>query len=198
MLLIVIAACIGLLWPWAQLNFLGNRIAEFEFDKIQGLENWQQVIELSQADNPVRIRLKTSYQVGAKLPPLKVPVKVMISDAQGTLLSGTVSFPTRGISTGPELEKVRGSQGLEFDVLNNGNHAILVSLAPNSNNGGILKPAIGKISAIVVGNAPELNDDHKALAAIIALCGLYLVVRNRRRKTGAKARSKNRIWGKGK
>lgn len=194
--LIAIGVCIALLWPWAQLNFLGNKIAYLRFDEVSNGQIWQRVVELEKTSNPVRIRFQASYKVDASLPPLRFPVKVIISDAQGTLLSGILSFPTQGITAGPEQQPVRGSQPLEFNVLNDGSHAIVVSPAPNPNDGGILKPAIGSISASVVGNAPPVNDDHLALGAIVAMCGLYLIVRYRRRKS--KDQSGPQMWGRGK
>ena len=195
--LIVIAAAIGALWPWVQLNFFGNKIKDFELDQIQNGRVWQHVIQLSETDNPVRLRLRASYIVDAKLPPLKVPVKVDISDKEGPLLTGILSFPTQGITTGPDQDPVRGSQALKFNVINDGDHALLVSLAPNPNDGGIATPAISSISASVVGNAPELNDDHKALAAIVGLSGLYLIIRFRRKKSARGAQAGKRKWGRG-
>ena len=122
----------------------------------------------------------------------------MITDRDGTLLTGVISFPTQGIETGPEQPKVRGSQALEFGIINNGEHELYLELAPNQNDGGVLRPDIEGISATVIANAPAINEDYKSLAAVMALAGFYLLVRSRKRKkeSGGKIDPPPR-WGRG-
>lgn len=187
---------LGLLWPWAQANFGGNELEKLEFSN---LRNGGEVVTFNatQADNPIRIRFQAKYLVGAKLPPVKIPVKVLITDREGALLTGVISFPTQGINTGPEQGSVRGSKSLNFNILNEGEHQLALSLAPNSNDGGIARPDIDRVSATVVANAPEITDDYKALSAVLALVGFYLLMRSRRRKKDEGRIDPPKRWGRG-
>ena len=197
LLLLACGIAVGAIWPWAQLHFLGNELGKLEFSGLRQGKSEPQSIVLTRDNNRVRIRFQASYLVGAKLPPVKIPVRVVITDLDGTLLSGIVSFPTKGDETGPEQQKVRGSTPLEFGVINDGEHMITLSLAPNPNNGGILVPDIAEVSATVVANAPELRDDYKALAAALALAGIYVLLRSRRKKPGDPPNSTPARWGRG-
>jgi len=187
---------IGVLWPWAQIQFGGNELVKLEFAQVR---DGGEVLNFraTKADNPLRIRFQAKYLVGAKLPPVKIPVKVLITDREGTLLTGVISFPTQGIDTGPEQEQVRGSQSLNFDVLNDGEHQLALALASNPNDGGIVRPDIDGVSATVVANAPEINDDYKALSAVLALVGFYLFMRSRRRKGDKGQIDPPTKWGRG-
>ncbi|MDJ0613477.1 MAG: hypothetical protein QNJ29_07345 [Rhizobiaceae bacterium] len=186
---------LGLLWPWAQLNFGGREIASLEYENIRSSAEVLS-FDATSNDNPVRIRLHARYLVGAKLPPVKIPMKVLITDREGALLTGVVSFSTKGIGSGPEQGKVRGSQSLNFNVLNDGEHQLALSFAPNSNDGGIKRSDIDVISATVVANAPEIDDDYKALSAVLALVGFYLFMRSRRRKP-SRDKTPPQKWGRG-
>ncbi|MEL7429477.1 MAG: hypothetical protein AAFN43_05715 [Pseudomonadota bacterium] len=183
-LFLFMAAGLGLIWPWAQINFLGREVGTLEFGALRGPIAERQVLELTQSDNPVRIRFQAEYKIDGRLPPVKIPVKTVITDVDGTLLSGMISFPTQGIETGPRQEKVRGSQPLNFSVINDGKHELFLELAANPNDGGIARPDIAGITATVIANAPAINEDYKSFAAILALAGVYLLVRSRKRKTG--------------
>ncbi|MEM7216085.1 MAG: hypothetical protein AAF423_11130 [Pseudomonadota bacterium] len=187
---------IGAIWPWAQLNFLGRETDRIEFGQPLSDPPLSSSTVLTKSDNPVRIRFSASYKVGGKLPPIKVPVKILVTDRDGALLSGIISFPTRGAETGPEQEKVRASKSIEFDVINEGEHKIHISLAKNKNSGGILVPDIASVTAIVVANAPELREDYKALAAVLVLAGIYILLRSRRRNKSNRLEPPDR-WGRG-
>jgi hypothetical protein len=199
-LLILTGLGLGIIWPWAQLNLLGNEKANLKFGSLAGSQPEQQEVTLTRADNPVRMRFRASYKVGGKLPPLKIPVKVVITDAEGTLLNGVISFPTDGIEQGPEQPKARGSRPLEFNILNDGPHIVYLQLLDNANSGGIAKPDIENISLTVITNAPEVRDDFKAVSAVLALAGFYLMVRSRRRSKKDRHASRaatTRKWGRG-
>lgn len=186
---------LGVIWPMVQVRLYGNELARLQFAQLKSEAAKPKVIELSKVNNPVRVSFEASYLVGAKLPPVKIPVKVLITDADGALLSGKISFSTKGDETGPEQPKVRGSQSIEFNVLNEGEHLLYLSLAPNKYDDGILVPDIAAVTAIVIGNAPELRDDHKALAAVLVLAGMYVLIRSRRNRKGKPSPPKR--WGRG-
>lgn len=196
-LFLLAAIGIGALWPWAQVNFFGKEVAKLDFGNLRGPVSASADFTVREEDNPIRIRFRAAYKIDGKLPPIKIPVKVLITDADGTLLSGVISFPTKGIETGPELPKTRGSTPLNFDVINPGVHTIALSLAPNPNDGGIKRPDIERISAKVIANAPPVTDDHKALAAVLALTGLYLLTRSRRKKRIGGSTPPPQNWGRG-
>ena len=187
---------LGFLWPWAQLNFGGSKFDELKFTQ---LRNGGEVLgfNVTKADNPLRIRFQIKYLVGATLPPQKIPMKVLITDREGALLTGVISFSTHGIDAGPEQGTIRGSKSLNFEVLNAGEHQLALSLAPNPNDGGIARPDIDTVTATVVANAPALNDDYKALAAVLSLLGFYLFMRSRRRRNNDGEKAPPPKWGRG-
>ncbi|MEM9330234.1 MAG: hypothetical protein AAGA53_02845 [Pseudomonadota bacterium] len=197
LMLLAAGIALGALWPWAQLNLFGRELARLEFGKPRFNTVSSQALELSDKDNLVRIRFQAAYSVGGKRPPVKVPFKVTVTDTDGLFLTGGISFPTRGNETGPEQEKVRASTPLQFNVLNNGLHRISISLAPNPNDGGISNPDIAGVSAVVVANAAEINDDYKALAAVLALAGIYILLRSRRHNPNATNIKPPDKWGRG-
>lgn len=200
LLLLLAGMSLGILWPWAQVNFLGDRGQSVTFGELKGHAPEQRQLFLTRDQNPVRIRFQAAYKVGAKLPPQKIPVNVEITDSDGILLTGTISFSTQGIGTGPEQPKVKASTPLNFKVLNDGPHDIYLTLASNVNDGGIKVSGIDKITATIVANAPVIRDDFKALSAAMALAGFYLIVRSRgRRRKGntKKTRENPRQWGRG-
>ena len=175
LLLIFAAICLGLLWPWYQINFQGREVETLQFGNLQSTIVERQTITLTKQDNPVRVRFLASFLVGGKLPPIKLPIKVVITDREGTLLVGIVSFPTKGRTTGPELEPIRAGTLLNFSVLNDGEHEVFLELAPNENDGAILKPALSGVAATFVANAPALQDNFRFLAIVLALAGVYTV-----------------------
>ncbi len=193
---IMIAAgiAIGALWPWVQLNYMGRDLGSLKFQQPRPEAQSHESLVLTRDDNPVRIRFRAIYMLEAKLPPVKIPVKVVISDRQGTFLSGVISFSTKGLGTGPERPTVRAGTPLEFSVINDGEHTIELSLAENPNDGGILIPDIDHVTASVIANASELDENYKALAAILALCGFYVLVRSRRSRK--KVADKPNHWGR--
>lgn len=193
---------LGLVWPWAQLNLEKTNAETLAFGDLQGAVVERQTIELTEADNPIRVRFQIAYTPDGALPPVKLPVKIVITDSDGTLLTGTVSFPTAGRETGPEQPKVRSGTLLNFNVINDGEHEFFLELASNPNDGGITRPAIEGVDVSIVKNAAELRDDYKALAAVMALAGVYVLIRSRRskrksRKEDRKKKPEPRKWGRG-
>ena len=187
---------LGFLWPWVQLNFGGEELEKLQFTQ---LRSGGEVISFhaTKADNPLRIRFQIKYLIGATLPPQKIPMKVLITDREGALLTGVISFNTQGIEAGPEQGKIRGSKSLNFEVLNEGEHQLALSLAPNPNDGGIARPDIDTVTATVVAKAPALSDDYKALAAVLALLGFYLFMRSKRRRKDDSKNAPPPQWGRG-
>lgn len=197
-LMLLAALGVGVVWPRVQVQLLGNQLAELEFDTLRSArEPVAREIELSRNDNPVRIGFQAKYMVGAKLPPVSVRIKAVITDAEGTLLSGFLSFPTDGISTGPEQPAIRGSQPLIFSVLNDGVHTLYLSLAENPNDGGIETPDIASVTATVIANVPEQDDNIRALSAVLALLGIYLFFRSMRRRPAGPKSDPPQRWGRG-
>ena len=96
-LFIFAAILAGVVWPWAQINFLGRDLATLEFGNLKGPVVERQTFSVSETDNPVRIRLQARYIMGAKLPQGPLPVRVVITDLEGTLLTGIISFATRNL-----------------------------------------------------------------------------------------------------
>lgn len=197
LLAFVVAAALGIIWPWAQLNMIGEPLMEMQFSKPEPDTAQYREFELSKSESPVRIRFQALFTPGASLPPIKVPVKVTVADTKGTLIAATLSFPTKGIETGPEQVKIRGSQPLQFEIQNDGRHVLYLSLAPNPNDGGIKSPGISGITASVLANAPEIHNDYKAISAAFGVLGVYLLLRSRRRKPRSKGNSNNQRWGRG-
>ncbi|MEM7067855.1 MAG: hypothetical protein AAF478_03145 [Pseudomonadota bacterium] len=194
-LFLLIGIGIGIVWPRVQLEYFGRELAQLEFQHPEFNTAKSHSIELTQTDNPVRVLFRASYLLDGKLPPVKMPAKILITDRDGTFLNGILSFPTNGISEGPEQPSARASQSLDFDVLNDGEHVFALNLAPNENDGGILRPDVEKITATVYANVPVMNDNHKAFAAIFGVAGVYLLLRSRRRKNPKSPEPQK--WGRG-
>ncbi|MEM8650670.1 MAG: hypothetical protein AAGF54_09095 [Pseudomonadota bacterium] len=197
--LVFAGIALGLLWPWYQLNFYGEEFAKLNFSNLRDGTAIHADVDLNKQNNKVRIRFLAYYQVDGKLPPVKLPVKVSINDPVGPFLTGRISFPTNGNFSGPEQPKVAGSNSLEFDVLNDGPHRVTLQLAPNPNPGQFSKPDIEKVIATVVANAPEVQEDYKVLSVVLALTGVYFIIRGRRRKSADNNndKSSNKKWGRG-
>ncbi len=193
-LFIAMGIAIGLLLPWAQLNFEGDEIAELNFPAFNQKGSGEATVFLKAADNPVRIRFSAQYKVDGLLPPINIPIEVKLSDKDGTLVGAIISFSTKGHGGGPDQPKVRSGTNLEVKVQNDGLHKLQLSFAPNKNNNGIEKPDIDTISASFIANASTINESYKIPAAILALVGVYLILRSRR---GRKKEPKKFRWGRG-
>lgn len=192
-LFIVMGIAIGLLLPWAQLNFQGGEVAELSFPAFNQKGSGEATVLLKVADNPVRLRFSAQYKVDGLLPPIKIPIEVKLSDKDGTLIGAIISFSTKGHGGGPDQPKVRSGTNLEVKVQNDGLHKLQLSFAPNKNN-GIEKPDIDTITASFIANANAVNESYKIPAAILALVGFYLILRSRR---GRDEKPKKRRWGRG-
>lgn len=179
-LFIFIGAAIGLLLPWYQLNFLGKEISEIPFEQFNRTGAGEGTVLLKTDDNPVRVRFFAKYKVGGLLPPVEIPVQVKLSDKDGTLLGAIISFPTQGRDTGPEQGKVRSGTSLDLTIQNDGLHKLELSFAKNSNDNGITRPDVERITASFIGNAGVINETYRLPAIILAVLGFYLVVRSRR------------------
>ncbi len=193
-LLIAIAIVIGLLLPWAQLNFEGDRVAELDFANFNQAGQGEGTVLLTKADNPIRIRFHARYKIAGLLPPVKIPVQVKLSDKDGTLVGAIISFPTNGIDAGTEQSKVRSGTNLDVTIQNDGLHKLQIEFASNKNDNGISMPDVENITATFVANSSAVNETLQIPALILALLGFYLVVRSKRR---GNAPPKKRRWGRG-
>jgi len=193
-LLILIAVGVGILMPLAQVKFSGTEITTLTFAdfRVEGVK--AQNLLIRKEDNPVRINFRAKYKVGAQLPPVKLPITVKISDADGTLIGTVISFKTDGFNTGPEQPKVAGSQSIVFDVQNEGLHRISMAFAPQPANSNILKPDVEEITAKFIANTSEQENPYKIPAAVMGILGFYLIVRSKR---GKKDQIIKPRWGRG-
>lgn len=194
LLLIAIAIAIGLLLPWAQLNFEGEEIAQVNFPDFNQTSLNEGTVLLKTDDNPVRIRFFAEYKVGGLLPPLKIPVTVKLSDKDGTLIGAIISFSTKGHGGGPDQPKVRSGTNIDVSVQNDGLHKLQLEFAPNKNNNGIINPDVDNITATFIANASPVNQPYKIPAVILAMVGFYLIVRSRKK---TKDTHKKPRWGCG-
>ncbi len=179
-LLIVAGLGIGAIWPWAQGNFLNDEIERVSMTGLRENGSVEAIVNLKTSDNPVRIRFLATFLPDGKLPPVRLPLTAKISDRQGTLLAGIVSFATDGLTTGPELPTQSGSQALNLTVVNDGPHALSLTFAENAGDGGISRPDIEKVSATFIRNARVIDDQYTLAGFIVAMLGFYLLVRSRR------------------
>lgn len=198
LILIAIAIGVGLILPWAQLNFEGEEAASIEFADFHKQGKGEGTVLLKREDNPLRIRFSAKYINDALLPPVKIPVIVKLSDRNGTLIGSIISFPTQGRVSGPEQEAVRAGSNLDATIENDGLHKLELEFAPNKNDGGIKIPAVSYITASFVANAKPLNNDYKIPALFLGLLGFYLIVRSRKNKKGGNGSNSNKPkWGRG-
>ncbi len=206
-LFIVIAIGVGLLLPWAQLNFQGEEIAQVKFEYFnttsssenQPLESSkpppENTVLLKRSDNPVRIRFFAEYKIGGLLPPVKIPMTVKLSDKDGTLIGAIISFSTKGHGGGPDQPKVRSGTNVDVTVQNDGLHKLHLSFAPNKNNNGIISPDVERITASFIANASSVNTDYRIPALILAFVGGYLIVRSRKKRGDSEPKKPR--WGRG-
>jgi len=194
-LFVLIALGVGVLLPWAQLNFEGEEVASLTFPNFNIIGGGEQTFLLKQADNPMRIRFSANYKVGGLLPPLEVPIQVKLSDKDGTLVAAIISFPTKARDSGPEQATVRSGTNLNVKLQNDGLHKLQLVFAPNNNNRGIKNPDVESIKASFIADAGAVNDSYQLPALILGLVGFYLIVRSRKqRKENA---PKKHRWGRG-
>lgn len=192
--LILIALGIGVLMPLLQVKYSGTEITTLSFSDIRSGGGEAQTLLIRKEDTPVRINFRARYKVGAQLPPVKLPVTVKVSDADGTLIGTIISFKTDGFDTGPEQPKVAGSQSLVFEVQNEGLHRISMEFAPQPGNSNILRPDVEEITAKFIANTNDEDNPYRIPAAVLGILGFYLIVRSRRGKKGG---PKKLRWGRG-
>lgn len=193
--LVVAGITLGILLPAFHLHFSGSFIQdEIVYDRANG--GWRAAtLYLSPADNPVRLQFVAEFLVGGRLPPVKIPLDVKISDADGTLMAAIVSLPASGRDAGAELPKIRSTTAPVFSVQQEGQHTLEVAFAPNKNNGNILLPDVKSLTAEFTANATEPNEDYKLPAVVLVILGIYLLIRSGRE--GRKVRAPVK-WGRGK
>lgn len=194
LLLILIAVGVGILMPLAQVKLSGTEITTLTFSDFRDDGVKTQNLLIRKEDNPVRINFRAKYKVGAQLPPVKLPVTVKLSDADGTLIGTIISFKTDGFETGPEQPKVAGSKSLVFDVQNDGLHSISMAFAPQPANSNILNPDVEEITAKFIANTSEQENPYTIPAAVLGILGFYLIVRSRK---GKQREPKKHRWGRG-
>ncbi len=192
-LFILAGFALGLLYPWAKVNFLGEQITEVQLTNLDFNAQQTATLTLTKADNPVRARFFVKYKRDAYLPPLKIPVIARINDSKGALIAGIISFPTDGHTTGPELGKVRSGNSLDFEVENDGLHQLVMELAPNANAGLVKKPDIANITVKFVANAASKDNPYQIWAIMLGVLGVYLFLRGRRKRKNNSMRK----WGRG-
>jgi hypothetical protein len=193
-LFILIGLVVGILLPLAQVKLSGTEITTLSFADFRNEGTETQNLLIRKEDNPVRINFRARYKVGAQLPPVKLPITVKISDADGTLIGTIISFKTDGFETGPEQPKVAGSQSLVFDVQNDGLHLVSMAFAPQPGNSNVLRPDVEEITAKFIANTSEQENPYRIPAAVLGILGFYLIVRSRR---GQKREPKKHRWGRG-
>lgn len=193
-LLILIALGVGVLMPLVLVKLSGTEITTLSFSNFRGNGVKAQNLLIRKEDNPVRINFRAQYKVGAKLPPVKLPVTVKVSDSDGTLIGTIISFKTDGFDTGPEQPKVAGSQSLVFDVQNDGLHRISMEFAPQPGNSNILQPDVEEITAKFTANTSEQDNPYKIPSVVLGLLGFYLIIRSRRGKKDEPGKPR---WGRG-
>ncbi len=190
-----LAILIGLILPWAQIKFKGNEIGTLVFFDFRGDGIKTQTLLIRKKDNPIRISFNAKYKVGGLLPPVKIPITAKIADRNGTLIATIISFSTKGIDTGSEQPKVRGGNGLVFNVQQDGLHALNLAFAANANDGNIKRPDVEEISAKFIANAGAVNNSFTIPATILGVLGFYLLIRSRRQRKDDQP-TKQR-WGRG-
>ena len=68
-LLLLAGLGLGIGWPWAQVNFLGNEKEKVVFSDLRSKAVKTQSVVLEPVDSPVRVRFQAEYLVDGKLPP---------------------------------------------------------------------------------------------------------------------------------
>lgn len=201
-LCILLGIGLAALLPWAQSNLSGNEVAMLSVYERNGT-GWQSgTVTLSRDDNPVRVRINAKYLVDAKLPPNGLPITIRVSGTDGVVLDGTVSLSTNLQGSAPEQEKTVRSTAPVFAIAEAGEYLIEVNLAPNAADSGVLDPGLSSVSVSVIGNAVDADNEYQMPGIVLAIFGVYLLMRSRHRKSGVvknspAGESKSR-WGRGK
>ncbi len=194
-LLLIGGVAAGVIWPWIQMNWMGDPIGELTlYERNSG---WQDItIVLSIAENPVRMRFEARTLPDGKLPPINIPIAVRIRDADGPLVAAIINLPAKGRETGPEGGLISGVSSPVFRVQKTGEHVLTAAFAPNPNDGNITKPDLASVKVTFIANAAEPDETHKVPAAVAVLFGVYLLFRTRKRKK-RKEKPEDMKWGRG-
>ncbi len=200
--LILLGVGLAVLLPWIQSNFAGNEIVSLPvYDREDG--GWRTgIVKISPDDNPVRIRIDAKYLVDAKLPPNGLPITIRVSGADGVVLDGTISISTSLKGSAPEQEKMVSTSAPLFAIADSGDYLIEVGLASNATQSGILDPGLSSVRAALIRNAVEADNRYQMPGVILAIFGVYLMMRSRRRKPPTAGANKSPAtksrWGRGK
>ncbi len=192
LLLILAGLALVVLRPWLQTGFSGNEIASFNLFERQG-EGWKSAaVTLSPSDNPFRLRINASFVVDAKIRPVKLPLKVRISGADGVVLDGTVSLKTDLQGAAPEGQKVKSITAPVFAIVNGGEYLIEVGVADDAPNYGLHDPGVSVVDGIIAGNVIEADDDYLLPGVVMIGLGVFILARKRRKKPAGNTQTKGR------
>jgi len=192
-LFLFVGIVLGLVYPWAKVNFLGKQVAEVQLNNLDFSAKQSATFSLSTSDNPVRARFLVQYKRDAYLPPVSIPVFVRIDGPGNLIHATTVSFPTDGRTTAPEQGKIASGSAVDFEAKGDGLHQISLELAPNRNAGITKKPDIENITVKFIANAAPSENPFEIWAVVLGALGFYLMLRGRR---GREKNTPGR-WGRG-
>lgn len=192
-------------YPLYQADFTGEKIATLDlYDRTRdgNTNEWQaRTVNLTEADNPVRIRLEGMRASGDSFIGSSLPVDIEVSGPEGIVLSTGLDMRLASDSESGNSSPNVADQRLyinapDFDILAPGEHTISVS-TPLERDISLMK-----MEAIVLARVERPTNEYTRSGIVLALVGsgLYVVgyaVARLRRKRGKKAKTKPRRWGRG-
>jgi len=206
LLLLLAGLALVVLRPWLQTGFSGNEIASFNLFERKG-EGWKSAaVTLSPSDNPFRLRINASFVVDAKTRPVKLPLKVRISGADGVVLDGTVSLKTDLQGAAPEGQKVKSITAPVFAIVNGGEYLIEVGVDADAPNYDLQDPGLSAVNANIAGNVTEADDGYLLPGVVMIVLGISFLARKRRKRpagteqavnqTGPARKKRKSRWGR--